>query len=138
VSQPVLEQPRDVLVVERVVRHPAVAPRLHDARSPQQPELVRDRRQRHAEQVHRPRDRRHQRVLDRALPALPCDDEADVIEHGREIFERRLVLAYTGVPRNSGTNNWEIIKRHIDGDRGIFDCFDGKFHSAQLLPQIIV
>jgi D-glycero-alpha-D-manno-heptose-7-phosphate kinase len=41
----------------------------------------------------------------------------------REI-ERRIVLAYTGAPRNSGTNNWEITKRHIDGDRHIFDCFE--------------
>ena len=32
-------------------------------------------------------------------------------------LERRIVLAYTGAPRNSGTNNWEITKRHIDGDR---------------------
>ena len=41
----------------------------------------------------------------------------------REI-ERRIVLAYTGAPRNSGTNNWEITKRHTDGDRHIFDCFE--------------
>lgn len=39
-------------------------------------------------------------------------------------LERRVVLAYTGAPRNSGTNNWEIAKRHIDGDRHIFDCFE--------------
>jgi len=39
-------------------------------------------------------------------------------------LERRLVLCYTGEPRNSGTNNWEITKRHIDGDRHIFDCFE--------------
>jgi D-glycero-alpha-D-manno-heptose-7-phosphate kinase len=39
-------------------------------------------------------------------------------------LERRIVLAYTGAPRNSGTNNWEITKRHIDGDRYIFDCFE--------------
>ena len=39
-------------------------------------------------------------------------------------LERRIVLAYTGAPRRSGTNNWEIIKRHIDGDRHIFDCFE--------------
>ena len=31
---------------------------------------------------------------------------------------------YTGAPRNSGTNNWDIFKRHIDGDRHIFDCFE--------------
>jgi D-glycero-alpha-D-manno-heptose-7-phosphate kinase len=39
-------------------------------------------------------------------------------------LERRIVLAYTGAPRHSGTNNWEIIKRHIDGDRHVFDCFE--------------
>jgi D-glycero-alpha-D-manno-heptose-7-phosphate kinase len=39
-------------------------------------------------------------------------------------LERRIVLAYTGAPRNSGTNNWEIVKRHIDGDQHIFDCFE--------------
>jgi D-glycero-alpha-D-manno-heptose-7-phosphate kinase len=39
-------------------------------------------------------------------------------------LEQRIVLAYTGEPRQSGTNNWEIIKRHIDGDRNIFDTFE--------------
>lgn len=39
-------------------------------------------------------------------------------------LESRLVLCYTGEPRNSGTNNWEIIKKHIDGDRHVFDCFE--------------
>ncbi len=39
-------------------------------------------------------------------------------------LEQRIVLAYTGAPRNSGTNNWDITKRHTDGDRHIFDCFE--------------
>lgn len=39
-------------------------------------------------------------------------------------LERRLVLCYTGEPHFSGTNNWEITKRHIDGDAHIFDCFE--------------
>ncbi|MGH9200392.1 MAG: GHMP kinase, partial [Vicinamibacterales bacterium] len=39
-------------------------------------------------------------------------------------LEQRIVLCFTGEPRNSGTNNWEITKRHIDGDRHIFDCFE--------------
>lgn len=39
-------------------------------------------------------------------------------------LEARLVLCYTGEPRNSGTNNWEITKRHIDGDAHVFDCFE--------------
>ena len=39
-------------------------------------------------------------------------------------LERRIVLCYTGEPRNSGTNNWDITKRHIDGDSHVFDCFE--------------
>jgi D-glycero-alpha-D-manno-heptose-7-phosphate kinase len=39
-------------------------------------------------------------------------------------LERRIVLAYTGAPRQSGTNNWEITKRHIDGDQHVFDCLE--------------
>jgi D-glycero-alpha-D-manno-heptose-7-phosphate kinase len=39
-------------------------------------------------------------------------------------LRQHIVLAYTGAPRDSGTNNWEITKRHIDGDREIFDCFE--------------
>jgi D-glycero-alpha-D-manno-heptose-7-phosphate kinase len=39
-------------------------------------------------------------------------------------LQQRIVLCYTGEPRNSGTNNWEITKRHLDGDREIFDCFE--------------
>jgi len=42
-----------------------------------------------------------------------------------EALERRIVICYTGEPRLSGTNNWEIFKRHIDGDSLIFEIFDG-------------
>jgi len=34
-------------------------------------------------------------------------------------LEARLVLAYTNASRNSGINNWEMTKRHIDGDREV-------------------
>ncbi len=40
-------------------------------------------------------------------------------------LQSRVVVVYTGEPRNSGTNNWEITKRHIDGDRELFDIFEG-------------
>jgi D-glycero-alpha-D-manno-heptose-7-phosphate kinase len=39
-------------------------------------------------------------------------------------LEARLVLAYTGASRNSGINNWDVIRRHLDGDRGVFDRFE--------------
>jgi D-glycero-alpha-D-manno-heptose-7-phosphate kinase len=39
-------------------------------------------------------------------------------------FNQRIVLAYTGAPRNSGINNWEVTKAHIDGDAGVFRNFE--------------
>ncbi len=39
-------------------------------------------------------------------------------------FHERIVLAYTGEPRNSGINNWEVTKAHIDGDKTVFRNFE--------------
>jgi D-glycero-alpha-D-manno-heptose-7-phosphate kinase len=41
-----------------------------------------------------------------------------------EMLDQRFVLAYTGAPRNSGINNWEVMKGHIDGDKAIHRNFD--------------
>ena len=35
----------------------------------------------------------------------------------------RLVVGYTGAPRQSGINNWDITKRRIDGDADVTRCF---------------
>jgi D-glycero-alpha-D-manno-heptose-7-phosphate kinase len=45
-------------------------------------------------------------------------------------FENRIAICYTGEPRLSGTNNWDIVKRHIDGDRELFQLFEGVRDSA--------
>jgi D-glycero-alpha-D-manno-heptose-7-phosphate kinase len=34
-------------------------------------------------------------------------------------FNRRIVLCYTGAPRNSGINNWEVTKAYINGERKV-------------------
>ncbi len=34
-------------------------------------------------------------------------------------LEKRLVLCYTGKPRQSGINNWEVFKAHIDGKKKV-------------------
>jgi D-glycero-alpha-D-manno-heptose-7-phosphate kinase len=39
-------------------------------------------------------------------------------------IERRFVICYTGEPRHSGINNWEVFKRHIDGDADLFRIFE--------------
>jgi len=41
-----------------------------------------------------------------------------------EELDRRVVLAYTGVPRNSGINNWEVTKAHIDGNAKVHANFN--------------
>jgi D-glycero-alpha-D-manno-heptose-7-phosphate kinase len=35
-------------------------------------------------------------------------------------LQRRLVLCYTGKPRQSGINNWEVMKAHMDGNRRVW------------------
>ncbi|HTM47262.1 MAG TPA: hypothetical protein VL285_01180 [Bryobacteraceae bacterium] len=39
-------------------------------------------------------------------------------------LNERIVLAYTGEPRNSGINNWEVTKAHIDGNTKVRRNFD--------------
>jgi D-glycero-alpha-D-manno-heptose-7-phosphate kinase len=41
-----------------------------------------------------------------------------------EELERRIVICYTGEPRLSGINNWEMFKSHIEGDPEIFRIFE--------------
>jgi D-glycero-alpha-D-manno-heptose-7-phosphate kinase len=46
------------------------------------------------------------------------------VETDLDELERRVALCFTGAPRNSGINNWEMYKRHIDNAPGIFDRFE--------------
>jgi D-glycero-alpha-D-manno-heptose-7-phosphate kinase len=55
--------------------------------------------------------------------------EPDGIHHeavrvAPEELDNRFVLAYTGAPRQSGINNWEVFKQHINGNRRIFRNFE--------------
>lgn len=40
------------------------------------------------------------------------------------MLQRQMVLCYTGKPHFSGTNNWEITKRHIEGDDTLQNSLD--------------
>jgi D-glycero-alpha-D-manno-heptose-7-phosphate kinase len=53
-------------------------------------------------------------------------------------LEDRMVVIYTGEPRASGTNNWDITKRHIDGDPELFDIFEGIRDSAVQLREALI
>lgn len=37
---------------------------------------------------------------------------------------KRVILCYTGKPHNSGINNWEVMKAHMDGQRSVIRLFD--------------
>src|SRR5215467_12771749 len=61
-----------------------------------------------------------------AVPILP------------EEIESRFVLAYTGVPRKSGINNWEVFKAHIEGDKRVFRNFERIATIAHSMHQALV
>ena len=54
----------------------------------------------------------------------PDGVEREHLEVDQEELERRFVICYTGEPRLSGINNWEVFKRHIDGDQILFEIFE--------------
>ncbi len=53
-------------------------------------------------------------------------------------LERRFVICYTGEPRLSGINNWEVFKRHIDGDTDLFRIFERIRDSAVDMHQALL
>lgn len=55
----------------------------------------------------------------------PAGIEREALAVDTAELESRIAVCYTGEPRNSGVNNWEITKAHIDGDRQIFEIFEG-------------
>jgi D-glycero-alpha-D-manno-heptose-7-phosphate kinase len=54
-----------------------------------------------------------------AIVLAPGGERREALGCDLDELERRLVLCYTGKPRQSGINNWEVFKRHIDGDRRV-------------------
>ena len=59
-----------------------------------------------------------------AIELGPCGIQRSLISVDCDDFDERALLVYTGVPRNSGINNWEVTKAYIDGDRKVHRNFD--------------
>ncbi|HEY6118830.1 MAG TPA: hypothetical protein VIV66_02665 [Pyrinomonadaceae bacterium] len=53
-------------------------------------------------------------------------------------LERRIVICYTGEPRLSGINNWEVFKRHIDGEPEMFEMFDAIRDSGHRMREALL
>lgn len=60
----------------------------------------------------------------------PDGIEREALAVDEETLEKRIAICYTGEPRLSGTNNWEIFKNHIDGDPVLFELFEGIRNSS--------
>lgn len=61
----------------------------------------------------------------------PDGIEREALKVNIDELERRIAICYTGEPRLSGINNWEIFKKHIDGDKEMFELFEGIRDSAR-------
>jgi D-glycero-alpha-D-manno-heptose-7-phosphate kinase len=53
-------------------------------------------------------------------------------------LEKRFVLCYTGHPRNSAINNWEVMKSYIDGDPKVRCNFDQIVTIASRMRQALL
>jgi len=62
----------------------------------------------------------------------------EAIDVAPEEIEKRFVLAYTGAPRQSGINNWEVFKAHINGDKKVQKNFDRIAEIAQGMHEALV
>jgi len=60
-----------------------------------------------------------------AIHFSPEGMHREALDIDTKTLHDRVVVCYTGEPRNSGTNNWEITKRHIDGSKELYDLFEG-------------
>ena len=68
----------------------------------------------------------------------PDGIEREALKVDESKLESRIVICYTGEPRMSGTNNWDITKRHIDGDPELFQLFEGIRDSALSMREALL
>jgi D-glycero-alpha-D-manno-heptose-7-phosphate kinase len=73
-----------------------------------------------------------------SLHYRPDGIEREALNINTQELERRIAICYTGEPRLSGINNWEMFKRHIDGDPEIFELFDSIRDSAQRVREALL
>jgi len=66
------------------------------------------------------------------------DIEREALDIDTAELEQRVAICYTGEPRLSGINNWEIYKRHIDGDPELFELFEGIRDSARNVREALI
>ncbi|HYN84718.1 MAG TPA: hypothetical protein VER32_05660 [Pyrinomonadaceae bacterium] len=61
----------------------------------------------------------------------------EAIDVDAAALEDRVVVCYTGEPRLSGINNWEMFKRHVDGDPEVFQIFEAIRDAARGMEEAL-
>ena len=59
-----------------------------------------------------------------AIHLTPHGIHAEKLPISSEEINSRFIVCYSGESRNSGINNWEVQKAHIDGSRSVIRHFD--------------
>lgn len=65
-----------------------------------------------------------------AIHFSPGGVQREEINADLDRLSQRLILVYSGQQRDSGINNWEVMKRHIDGDPAVYRAFEGIISAA--------
>ena len=66
-----------------------------------------------------------------AIHLSPAGVWCEPIPISADEMTSRFVLFYTGAPRQSGINNWEVFKQHINGDKKVIRNFEQISQIAQ-------
>ncbi len=72
-----------------------------------------------------------------AIHLSPAGVQCEPITISADEMTRRFVLFYTGAPRRSGINNWEVFKQHINGDKKVIRNFEQISQVAQQMQRAL-
>ncbi|HVZ18627.1 MAG TPA: hypothetical protein VG897_16015, partial [Terriglobales bacterium] len=72
-----------------------------------------------------------------AIHLSPAGIKREAIEVPAREIDERFLIVYTGAPRQSGINNWEVFKAHINGDKKVVKNFETISEIAQGMHQAL-
>jgi len=72
-----------------------------------------------------------------AVHLTPGGIHREAITVKPEEIDERFLVVYTGAPRQSGINNWEVFKAHINGDKKVVKNFETISEIAQGMHQAL-
>jgi len=72
-----------------------------------------------------------------AIHLTPAGIQREAINVAPREIDERFLLVYTGAPRQSGINNWEVFKAHINGDKKVVKNFETISEIAQGMHQAL-